>query len=324
MSGAAWSLRWIRWCCGRCRVSSLVGVFVTSRCSRWAGWGFLARAPTTPRAFVPSLAGCAVVRAGDSGVLEALGEGVQAHEVVFLDCASGAGDAGVVELVHEVAHGVLGVLQVWLADERFAGSRLVVLTRAPSAPGTGSPSGILLVLRCGVWCARPSRRIPGGSCWSTSIARAMSPGIFWPRRSRRTSHSSAVRGTALSAPRLQRAPAPAPAEHRDARGFDPNGSVLITGGTGELGALLARHLVSTHGVPSLLLASRRGREAPGAPELEAELAALGAQVKIAACDVSDRGAARGSAPAGARGSPADRRGARRGRARRRRHRIPDA
>ncbi|MGA2166256.1 MAG: SDR family NAD(P)-dependent oxidoreductase, partial [Solirubrobacteraceae bacterium] len=69
---------------------------------------------------------------------------------------------------------------------------------------------------------------------------------------------------------------------------DPHGTVLITGGTGGLGALLAAHLVAEHGVGSLLLASRRGPQADGARELQARLEALGARVEIAACDVSDR------------------------------------
>ena len=65
--------------------------------------------------------------------------------------------------------------------------------------------------------------------------------------------------------------------------------MLITGGTGGLGALLARHLVGEHGVRSLLLLSRRGPEADGAADLQAQLTELGAQVTVAACDVSDRG-----------------------------------
>lgn len=69
--------------------------------------------------------------------------------------------------------------------------------------------------------------------------------------------------------------------------FDPEGTVLITGATGGLGKLLARHLVSHHGVRHLLLASRRGPEAEGAPGLVGELQALGAEASIAACDVAD-------------------------------------
>jgi acyl transferase domain-containing protein/thioesterase domain-containing protein/aryl carrier-like protein len=66
------------------------------------------------------------------------------------------------------------------------------------------------------------------------------------------------------------------------------GTVLITGGTGGLGAVVARHLVAEHGVRSLVLASRRGGAAEGAAELARELAELGAEVELAACDVSDR------------------------------------
>ncbi len=82
--------------------------------------------------------------------------------------------------------------------------------------------------------------------------------------------------------RITRA-APAPA-----RPIDPAGTVLITGGTGALGALLARHLVTAHDVRHLLLVSRSGPDAPGAAELRASLRELGAAVRIVAADVADR------------------------------------
>ena len=66
------------------------------------------------------------------------------------------------------------------------------------------------------------------------------------------------------------------------------GTVLITGGTGALGSLIARHLVTRHGVESLLLVSRGGEAAPGAAQLRAELEALGASVRVESCDVSER------------------------------------
>ncbi|MGW1077837.1 SDR family NAD(P)-dependent oxidoreductase, partial [Streptomyces sp. NPDC002537] len=72
------------------------------------------------------------------------------------------------------------------------------------------------------------------------------------------------------------------------RPLDADGTVLITGGTGTLGGLLARHLVAEHGVRNLLLTSRRGLEADGVTELMQELAAAGAAVTVAACDVADR------------------------------------
>ncbi|WP_280272224.1 type I polyketide synthase [Nocardia wallacei] len=77
------------------------------------------------------------------------------------------------------------------------------------------------------------------------------------------------------------------------RRLDPHGTVLITGGTGVLGAVFARHLVQHYGVRHLLLVSRSGAAAPGAQDLVHELAALGAHVDVVACDVSDRDALRG-------------------------------
>nr|WP_307819141.1 SDR family NAD(P)-dependent oxidoreductase [Streptomyces sabulosicollis] len=72
------------------------------------------------------------------------------------------------------------------------------------------------------------------------------------------------------------------------RRLDPDGTVLITGGTGSLGRVAARRLVARHGVRNLVLTSRSGPQAAGAAELERELSSLGARVRIAACDVSDR------------------------------------
>ncbi|WP_443216953.1 SDR family NAD(P)-dependent oxidoreductase, partial [Saccharothrix sp. ALI-22-I] len=69
-----------------------------------------------------------------------------------------------------------------------------------------------------------------------------------------------------------------------------DGTVLITGGTGALGAGLARHLVAEHGATDLLLVGRRGAAAPGAAGLESELTGLGSTVTFAACDVADRAA----------------------------------
>ncbi|MER6692255.1 SDR family NAD(P)-dependent oxidoreductase [Streptomyces minutiscleroticus] len=69
--------------------------------------------------------------------------------------------------------------------------------------------------------------------------------------------------------------------------WDPQGTVLITGGTGGLGLRVARHLVADRGMRRLLLLSRRGTDAPGAAQACAELAALGAEVQVHAADVTD-------------------------------------
>ncbi|GAA2673326.1 MULTISPECIES: type I polyketide synthase [Actinosynnema] len=97
----------------------------------------------------------------------------------------------------------------------------------------------------------------------------------------------AVRGGQVLVPRLTRSAGAG-------NGVDWGcGPVLLTGATGALGAALARHLVTGHGVRELLLVSRRGPDAPGAAELVAELGGHGARATALACDVADRGALAG-------------------------------
>ncbi|MFD8498270.1 SDR family NAD(P)-dependent oxidoreductase, partial [Amycolatopsis sp. NPDC059657] len=95
-----------------------------------------------------------------------------------------------------------------------------------------------------------------------------------------------LRAGRFHAPRLARS---TPSENARASEWNPEGTVLITGGTGGLAGLLARHLVAERGVRHLVLASRSGPTAAGADELSAELTALGAQIRVVACDVADRG-----------------------------------
>nr|WP_203614747.1 type I polyketide synthase [Streptomyces sp. SID13726] len=94
----------------------------------------------------------------------------------------------------------------------------------------------------------------------------------------------AVRGGGLLVRRLVRATDSAPLPGTEWR---PRGTVLITGGTGALGAQVARGLAAS-GARHLILTSRRGLEAPGAHELVAELSAQDVTVSVEACDVADR------------------------------------
>ncbi|MEU9487612.1 type I polyketide synthase [Streptomyces decoyicus] len=96
----------------------------------------------------------------------------------------------------------------------------------------------------------------------------------------------AVRPSGVHARRMVRAPLDPSA---GVESWQPRGTVLITGGTGALGAHVAR-VLADGGAEHLVLAGRRGPEAPGASELSAELTALGARVTVAACDVTDRAA----------------------------------
>ncbi|MEJ2870702.1 SDR family NAD(P)-dependent oxidoreductase [Actinomycetospora sp. OC33-EN08] len=78
---------------------------------------------------------------------------------------------------------------------------------------------------------------------------------------------------------LETAPGPHP--------WPTEGVVVVTGGTGALGAHVARRLADA-GVPELLLLGRRGADAPGADALVSDLRRRGATVFLAACDVADR------------------------------------
>ncbi|WP_017599745.1 type I polyketide synthase [Nocardiopsis lucentensis] len=94
----------------------------------------------------------------------------------------------------------------------------------------------------------------------------------------------AIRGGRVLARRLGRAPL---GRVRATRRWAPSGTVLVTGGTGALGAHTARWL-ARRGADHLLLVSRRGEDSPGARELVEDLRAAGAEVTVAACDVADR------------------------------------
>ncbi|WP_157857240.1 type I polyketide synthase [Streptomyces varsoviensis] len=94
----------------------------------------------------------------------------------------------------------------------------------------------------------------------------------------------AVRSTGVHGRRLLAAP---PRPYETAGRWESGGTVLVTGGTGGVGACTARRLAE-QGVERLLLVSRRGPDAPGAGELCAELAELGVEASVVACDIADR------------------------------------
>ncbi|XRQ09182.1 SDR family NAD(P)-dependent oxidoreductase [Actinomadura welshii] len=205
-------------------------------------------------------------------------------DVATLDCAAFGDGADVPSRTRAVLAGVLDAVQTWLDDPGHARSRLVVLTRGGTTAGGPGESPDLAQ----------------GPVWGlVRAAQAENPGRFalvdWdgddasravlPRVIASSEPEAAVRRGTMLVPRLARL-APAGA----ARTADPARTVMITGGTGGVGAEMARHLVTAGGARRLLLVNRRGTDAPGAAELAAELTGLGAEVRVAACDVSDRGA----------------------------------
>ncbi len=247
-------------------------------------------------------------------VLEAIKGGAAPPEAVLVDVgadlleAGGESPAGV---ARQVLHRALSLLQEWLAEERLARSRLVLVTSgavAASAEETVSDlaGASLWGLVRAAQSENPERFVlvdlDGTEASRGALGAALAAGE--PQLALREGEVLAARlGRVSTGDRSDdRAPAPeepggltpgesgvsAPGE-LGAPAPEWQGSVLLTGGTGTLGALLARHLVSAHGVRHLVLASRQGPQAPGAQQLQAELSELGAQVRVVACDVSDRG-----------------------------------
>ncbi|ALG12163.1 type I polyketide synthase [Kibdelosporangium phytohabitans] len=193
---------------------------------------------------------------------------VDEPDIVVLACA------GEQRTTHAVVSDVLAAIQRWLADERRAASRLVVVTRG------AVPVGELTDLAgAAVWgLVRSAQTEHPGRIVLADVDDSLDA---LPAALATGEPQFALRGGAIHVPRLVRVRAPAATDRIT------GGTILVTGGTGGLGALVARHLVTEHGVQRLLLVSRRGPDAPGAGELAAELRDLGAEVTVAACDVSD-------------------------------------
>ncbi|GAA2101524.1 hypothetical protein GCM10009801_74890 [Streptomyces albiaxialis] len=234
---------------------------------------------------VEAVPGCEVM---DLDAVKAL---ATTPEVVVLP-VPGTGVVGVPGGVREITYGVLETLRAWLAEERFAGSRLVILTRN-AVSVTGEEADLVTAPVWGLVRSAQSEN-PDHFVLVDSDERQVPPAALTAAVAL-GEPQVALRDGALSVPRLVRLePAEetvgASPEENGAPAWDPEGTVLITGGTGTLGALVARHLVVEHGVRSLLLTSRRGPRAEGADELRAELGALGARVDITACDAADRDA----------------------------------
>ncbi|MEV6646533.1 type I polyketide synthase [Amycolatopsis sp. NPDC051371] len=193
-------------------------------------------------------------------------------------------DEDVARAVRTATHGALEQVQGWLASEQFAGSRLVFVTRGAIATRVGE--GITdLATAAVVGLVRSAQsENPGRFVLVDLDDREVSYAAL-PSAVACGEPHVAVRIGAIQVPRLARVPATSPAPVSE---WDPEGTVLITGATGTLGTLVARHLVTARGARRLVLTSRRGPAAEGARELVEELTAWGADVTMAACDVADR------------------------------------
>ncbi|WP_367435350.1 type I polyketide synthase [Streptomyces celluloflavus] len=203
--------------------------------------------------------------------------------IAFVPAAYGTPTA---EAARARAHHTLALLRGWLADERFADARLTLVTRNAVATAPGAAVSPDLAPLWGLVRSAQSEHPGRFTLVDLTGDASDDPARVLPVALAAEEPQVAVRNGVLHVPRAVRV--------RGAFGgplpFDPDGTVLITGGTGGLGAQLARHLAAERGARHLLLVSRRGRDSDGVPELTAELAGLGAQVTVAACDVTDRSA----------------------------------
>ncbi|MFB7469406.1 SDR family NAD(P)-dependent oxidoreductase [Kitasatospora sp. NPDC056184] len=195
------------------------------------------------------------------------------------------------DAARSAAHRVLASVQSWLAQDRFDSSQLVLVTRGAVALPGEDPADLAGAAVHGMIRSAQSE-YPGRlflvDAEDGQDVSGLLPGIVAAGLA-----ESAVRGTDLWVPRLVRALPAAEGERQTwAVAAAHHGSVLISGGTGALGSLLARHLVERHGIRRLLLVSRSGADAQGAAQLVAELAELGAEAEVAACDLADREAVR--------------------------------
>lgn len=173
---------------------------------------------------------------------------------------------------HALAVRALDLLQTHLAGS----GRLVVVTRDAAAEDPDLPAATVWGLLRAAQAEYPGRLtlvdVDGRPDSLPLLPAAVATGE--PQLS--------IREGSLTVPRLTARPGPT-RELSLGRG-----TVLITGGTGSLGALLARHLVARHGVRHLVLAGRRGPDAPGAQTLRADLERAGAQVDLVACDTAEQ------------------------------------
>ncbi|MFE3190890.1 SDR family NAD(P)-dependent oxidoreductase [Nocardia sp. NPDC059240] len=213
-------------------------------------------------------------------------------EVIRVGSSSATTDSGGPQEVREWVLSTLAHLRSWLTQQRPADSRLVVVT----AGGAGLPGETPDPATAAVWgllrsaqSEHPDRFVlidedptePANPDRIDAALAARAPQV-------------ALRADRMLVPRLRRADeltGAAGGSVATAATFD-GATVLITGGTGGLGSLFARHLVADYGVRELVLTSRSGPDAVGAAELVAELAGLGARARVVACDVADREAVR--------------------------------
>ncbi|MBV9824004.1 MAG: SDR family NAD(P)-dependent oxidoreductase [Actinobacteria bacterium] len=218
-------------------------------------------------------------------LLTAVAAGKPAPDLVAVRCDSAG--TGLPARLRELLTDTLATLRDWIHDERLTGTRLVLLTDGAAGPEpTDIAAGAVWGLVRSAQAEHPGRFV------LADVAADFSDWALLASAVAADELQLVVRDGALLVPRLERRQPAELTELSDGTAL-ADGTVLVTGGTGGLGAVVAAHLARRHGVRRLLLVSRRGPHAPGVAELVERLAALGAEARAVACDVADRTALAG-------------------------------
>ncbi|EXG82137.1 short chain dehydrogenase/acyltransferase [Cryptosporangium arvum DSM 44712] len=201
-----------------------------------------------------------------------------------------AESAALPEAAHTTTVNVLAALQNWIEQTQVP---LLVVTRHAVGVDAGDPVDLAVAPVWGL--VRAAQAEHPGRFLAVDLDRPEDFTTLLPAIAGVLATGEpqlAVRKNVIRAARLAALPAPPADKPADAatgaHAWDPDKTVLITGGTGGLGAILAEHVVTSWGMRRLVLASRSGPDAPGAAELLERLKGAGADVRIVSCDVTDR------------------------------------
>ncbi|WP_230582448.1 type I polyketide synthase, partial [Salinispora tropica] len=232
-----------------------------------------------------------------AAALDTVGLAAEAHPgldalTAALDAGAAAPDVLVASVqpdCHDLAAGarqttghLLALLQTWLVDERLAASRLMILTHGAQGTTVTEPAA------AAAWgLARSAQSENPGRIVLVDLDDHDESALALPAVLAGGEPQLVLREGVAHAARLVTAGDP---DGTSGSTLTADGTVLLTGAGGTLGRFVARHLVETHGVRHLLLASRRGPDADGMAALRADLTARGAEVTVAACDLADRDA----------------------------------
>ncbi len=200
--------------------------------------------------------------------LDSLGESAPPDRVVLCPPMPGNDTPDIPRVVHSALRDALRTLSALLTHPDLGRSHLTLLTQDATSD---NPSLAAAAVRA-LWRTAATEHPHRITLLDTDATDATLDALITAQEP-----DIAVRNGVPHVPRL-RPVRDAPTGAR----FDPDTTVLVTGGTGGLGAHLARHLVARHGVRHLILTSRRGLEAPGARQLQDELGAT-----VTASDLSD-------------------------------------